>query len=484
MITLYDYQQRAVDDIRAQFAAGKRSVLFVLPTGGGKTATASYMVSGASAKRNGTLMLAHREELIDQISGAFTEFAIPHGRIQRGHSLNGHPAQVAMIGTVARRLDKIAPPDMIVVDEAHHATASTYRRILDAFPRARVIGLTATPARTDGRGLGEIFDGIVIGPAMRDLIAWQRLSPYRLFAPDSAVSGAGLPKRGGDYVASASAERMDKPTITGDAIAHYARAGRGQPFIAFCASVEHAGHVAEQFTEAGWPCRSLDGSMAKSDRAQVVADFRAGRLLGLSSCDLISEGFDVPGASVAILLRPTASLIIYLQQVGRVLRYEPGKTAVILDHVNNYRMHGLPDQPREWTLDGATAASRTLQRDAFAIRRCKNCFSVYEAALPHCPNCHALAATQSRKLDYRDGELVEITELMERAERLQSGSLTDRLAECRTVADLLALQQARGYKKGWALGRAIDHLGMPFEQAAYALGYSQIAVSKMKEKRG
>lgn len=480
MITLRDYQQKAIADMQAAFAGGARRVLFVLPTGGGKTVVASRMIAGSIARNRQALMLAHRVELIDQISGALELADIDHGRIQRGKAGNGHLAQVGMIGTVARRLDRMKPPSLIVVDEAHHATAGQYRLIIDAFPDARVVGLTATPARTDGKGLGDVFDAMVLGPSMRDLIGMGNLSEYQYFAPDMAADMRGVPKRGGDYVASATADRFNTPTITGDAISTYdARGERGQ-FIAFCASVKHAADVAAQFTMSGFPCRPLDGSMAASERNDAINGFRSGQLLGLASCDLISEGFDVPGASVAIMLRPTQSLIIHMQQAGRVLRPSPGKVAVILDHAGNLMRHGLPDMPRDWTLEGCKPAKMAHSRE-FAIRRCKICFAVYPATTPQCPACHAIAATKSRKIEFRDGELVEITAQMERAERWREGSQAERLAECRTVDDLMAMATARGYKKGWALSRAMDHLGMPFNQAADALGYSRIF--KMKSRR-
>lgn len=482
MITLRDYQSDAVDNLRDAFRAGNRRLCFVLPTGGGKTITASYMAQNASAKRIPVLILAHRIELIEQFAATLRQFRIPHGIIAAGRSMNREPVQVGMIGTVANRLDRIPAPGLIIVDEAHHATAKSYRRILDAFPAARVIGLTATPARTDGKGLGEVFDALVTGPTMRQLIDGGHLAPYRLFCPPNKMDLSGVHRRAGDFAKGELAERVDKSEIIGDAVAHYRKYAPGQTFAAFCVSVEHAAHVADQFTMAGIPTRPIDGGMNRGDRARTLDMLRSGELAGITSCDLISEGFDLPKIGAAIMLRPTQSLIIHLQQIGRALRPEPGKVATILDHAGNTLRHGLPDIPRDWTLDGG-ASRATKAENGIAIRHCRECFAIYPAALDECPHCHAVARLSARKIEERDGELIEITEQIEAEERWREGHWRERIRDCQSIGDLIQMQEARGYKKGWVLGRAQDHLGMTFDQAARACGYSEIFIVKAKEKR-
>lgn len=474
MIQLRDYQADAVSRIRAAYAAGKRRVVFVLPTAGGKTVIFTYMGQAAAAKGKRVLILAHRVELIDQISETLTRFGVDHGAITSGRSMNGLPVQVGMMGTVARRLDKISSPDLIIVDEAHRAVGATYQSILKHWPAAYALLVTATPARTDGKGLGAVADEMVIGPSAHDLIMAGHLSPYRLFAPPCMVDMSGVRKRAGDYVSEDVQERMDTPTITGDAIAHYLRHAPGRQFIAFCSGVRHSSHVAAQFTERGIATRSVDGSMAKAERADIISAFRSGDLAGLTSCDLISEGFDLPAVGAAILLRPTQSKIVYLQQVGRALRTAPGKDcAIILDHVGNVSRHGLPDADREWSLsDGIKKLASS--KNEVTTRQCKHCFAYYLPTLPACPQCGEEAAKQSRTLREVDGHLEEVTAADEFRERLATLSYRAAVSECETPEQLRTLALVRGYKPGWAIRQLIDR-GYSLADACTALGYDRRA---------
>ena len=473
-IVLRDYQQNAVDRIRAAYSSGKRRVVFVLPTAGGKTVIFTYMGHAAAAKGKRVLILAHRVELIDQISDTLTRFGVEHGAITSGRSMNSMPVQVGMMGTVSRRLDKITPPDLIIVDEAHRAVGATYQSILKHWQAAYALLVTATPARTDGRGLGAVADEMVIGPNTQDLIAAGHLSPYRLFAPPCLADMTGVRKRGGDYVAEDVQDRMDRPTITGDAIAHYLSHAEGRQFIAFCAGVKHAAHVAERFQDEGLNVQSIDGSMSKQDRADVIRAFRAGELIGLTSCDLISEGFDLPAVGAAILLRPTQSLIVYLQQVGRALRTAPGKDcAIILDHVGNVMRHGMPDDIREWSLADGVKKKKSEKREV-TTRQCKRCFAYYLPHLQSCPHCGAEAVKQLRSLREVNGHLEEITAADEFRERLATLSYRAAVAECETPEQLRTLALVRGYKPGWAIRQLIER-GYSIADACSALGYNRRA---------
>ena len=316
---------------------------------------------------------------------------------------------------------------------------------------------------------------------MRWLIENGFLAPYRLFCPPNGIDLSGVHKRAGDYAKGELADRVDRSEIIGDAVQHYRRYCGSLPFVAFCVSVEHAAHVAEQFTMAGIPARSVDGGMGRGERSAVLDMLRDGTLRGVTSCDLISEGFDLPRIGAAIMLRPTQSLIVHLQQIGRALRPEPGKTAVILDHAGNTLRHGLPDIERQWHLDGAGSGQAAAAEAGLSMRHCRQCFAFYRGTLPECPHCHAVAAQNARKIEERDGELVEVTEQMERAERWQEGTQRERLRECRSIEDLFEMQKARGYKKTWVLGRAQDHLGMGFEAAARACGFSEIFIQKSRQ---
>lgn len=440
-ITLRTYQNTLVERTRANFIAGKRRQLLVLPTGGGKTVCFSYMAGAAKSKGLRVWILAHRVELLEQISKTLRAFGIQHGMIAPGYiGDRRQQVQVASVFTLARRLDRYETPDLIIVDEAHHAISkSTWGTVIGAFPAARLLGVTATPIRLSGEGLGDLFECMVQGPTVADLIAQGALSPYRLFAP-AGVDLSGIHSRMGDFVRGELDEAMNKRSITGDAVSHYRKLAPGKRAIAFCVSVEHAEAVALQFREAGIPAQSIDGSMDKVLRSQVLASFTAGDIRVLTSCDLVSEGFDVPAIEVAILLRPTQSLGLYLQQVGRALRTFPGKSeAIILDHAGNVKRHGLPDDDRIWTLDGKVK-KRASKPSEIPVKTCPKCFATVASAATDCLCGHHFVAV-AREIETVEGELQEVDpEVARRQARMEQG-------RAQTEADLVALGRQRGMKR-------------------------------------
>lgn len=454
-LTLRDYQGAAVRDVRAAYANGCRAPLLTLPTGGGKTVIFSYIAERAGAKGNRVLILVHRRELLRQTSRTLDDFGVVHGMIAAGMSMDHHQhVQIASVQTLVRRLERLRwAPDLVVVDEAHHTTSkTTWGQVLAHYPEAKVLGVTATPQRLDGQGLGVtaggLFDRLIVGPTVAELTAAGHLSPAVVFAPRTMVDLSSIHTRAGDFAQNEVAEAMDKPTITGDAVAHYRQHCPGEPAIAFCASVAHAEHVAASFQAAGFSAASIDGGMDSDLRAQHVADLGAGRLQVLTSCDIISEGVDIPVVSAAILLRPTQSLGLYLQQVGRVLRPAPGKRrAVILDHVGNCFRHGLPDDDRDWSLQGREKRHGTAS-DAMPVRQCGECYHVHRPA-PVCPRCGYVYPVQSREVEEVAGELeqVDVAEVRRAAKREQ--------ARAKSVEDLVELGRARGYKNPHAWARFV-----------------------------
>lgn len=406
----------------------------------------SYMAGRAVEKGLKVWILAHRVELLDQISRTLREFAVPHGVIAPGYIADRRkPVQVASVFTLARRLERYDPPDLIIVDEAHHAiSASTWGKVITAFPAAKLLGVTATPIRLSGEGLGDLFETMVQGPTMRELIDLGALSPYRLFAP-AGVDLTGVHTRMGDFVRGEIEAAMDKPSITGDAVSHYRKLAPGRRAVAFCVSVEHAVHVAEQFRAAGISAQAIDGSMDRTLRASVLSEFSAGRIQVLASCDLISEGFDVPAIEAAILLRPTQSLGLYLQQVGRALRTFPGKTeAVILDHAGNVKRHGLPDEERVWSLDG-TQRRKGAQKSEIPVKTCGSCFATVHSAATHC-SCGFEFPVHRREVEQRDGVLEEVDLATAVRQRRQEQG------RAQTEAELIAIGKARGMRRAelWA----------------------------------
>ena len=447
MFDLRPYQQAAVDQVRDSFRAGRRRPLLVAPTGSGKTVTFSYITASAAAKGNRTLILVHRQELLEQCHRALDSMDVPHGLIAAGLTPERHQlTQIASVQTLIRRFDRVVPPDLIVIDEAHHATAGAWASVLKQYPDARVLGVTATPQRLDGKGLGEVFDDLIRGPEVADLIEQNFLARPIYYAPKT-VSMDGVRTTAGDYNRAEVAERMDRPTITGDAVTHYRKYCDGQPCIVFCTGIKHAEHVAAAFNAEGYRFQVIDGTLSKDERARRVLDLSSGTLQGLVSVDIVSEGFDLPCVSVAILLRPTASLCLHLQQIGRVLRPSPGKQrAVILDHVGNCRRHGLAEEIRDWSLDGIPKrAKRGPQDDVASTRQCPQCFAVHTPS-PACPQCLHVYEIKDRIPDVVDGELEELKARVAVRERKREQGTAQ------SLEDLVRVGKARGMKNpyGWA----------------------------------
>lgn len=438
---LRNYQQKAIHDLRVSYATGHRAPLFVLPTGGGKTFVFTHLAQMSVARGRRVLILVHRSELLEQASASLTMLGVDHGMVSPRHIRQyDKPIQVASVQTLVRRLESFPEPDLIIIDEGHHAVAGTWDKICKKYANAKILGVTATPCRSDDAGLDGVFDDLVMGPSVQALIDGGYLVKPRVFAP-TTVSLEGIRKRGGDYAADQVAAVMDRPTITGDAIKHYLSYAPGRPAIAFCASVPHAERVAMQFQAKGIPAKAISGKTPYQERCNAIDALRDGKLSVLTSCDIISEGTDIPRVECAILLRPTQSMSLYLQQVGRVLRPFEGKNdAIILDHVGNVMRHGLPNDEREWTLEGGAVKEKSS--DGWEIRQCENCFAAYYAG-PQCSECGYQNEPKIRVIEEQDGQLSEVNMEIIRQKKREIG-------RARTLEELQRIAAQRGYSKGWA----------------------------------
>lgn len=442
---LRPYQEAAIAAIRAAYKAGKRAPLLCAPTGAGKSAMVKYML-GQTRKR--VLYLCHRAELAEMIHADLAAAGLPHGMITARSKTtdDGMNLHVGMVQTVARRLDKLPVFDWVISDEAHLAMSDTWRGILHHYSAAWHLGMSATPCRLDGRGLGDVYDEIVYGPSVRELTDGGYLTRYRAFAP--AVALDGIKRSGGDFQMGDAARVLDTSTITGDAIREYGRRMPGKRAIVFCCTREHADHVAGQFRMGGIPAANVDGSMSSADRSARIDDFRAGRLMVLTNVDLLTTGFDMPSIAGAIFLRPTQSLALYLQMVGRILRIAPGKDeALILDHVGNVLRHGLPDTDRQFTLDGKAARAA-----APGIRQCPECFAAFHPQRS-CPECGYVFPVENVRGVKKEvaGELVEVarTAADQYREWLATGPFRDVMRGRRTYREINEVAEARGYKPAW-----------------------------------
>jgi len=387
------------------------------------------------------LILVHRTELLIQTGHKLSAFGVPHWFISTEHKQNDmFPVQIAMVATMINRHTE--PFELIIVDECHHTPSSTYQEIISRHPNAYVLGVTGTPCRLDGKGLADCFDEMVHGPQIYELIEFGSLSKPVTFAPATAVDLKGVRSVGGDYVKSELTEAMSKPSVTGSAIKEYMKHAPGRPCVVFCVSVKHAEQVAEDFINAGFRAVSVDGKTDRDERARMINGLSDGSVQVLCSCDIISEGTDVPAIEVGISLRPTKSLSLYIQQMGRVLRKHPGKDrALLLDHAGNCHRHGLITMHRDWALESGKESKRTES----IVRQCLKCYAVYESARTECPECGTVPPPKPREVVKVAGELVPFEEA-EQAKEAAKRELWGR----KSFDEWVAIARKRGYKVGWA----------------------------------
>lgn len=378
------------------------------------------------------MFLVHRRELCEQITDTFTNWGV-----------DMELCTVGMVQTITRRLDRIDAPKLIITDENHHCLATSYKRIYAAFPGAYGVGVTATPIRLNGGGLGDVNDKLIIGPSVRELIFRNCLSDFDYYAPQVADLSDLKRKSSGDYDMTQAAELLMDKAIYGDILKHYRKLANGVKAVCYCATIEHSKEMAHRFREAGIQAAHIDGDTPKELRAAIVQYFRNGKIQILCNVDLISEGFDVPDCGCCILLRPTKSLTLFIQQSMRSMRYVPGKRAVIIDHVGNVHRFGLPDQDRTWSLDPKPDKSK---ENKIHVRQCPECFFTHNTA-PVCPNCgHIYEKSKEEILEEKKEQ--ELVRLNARLDALNAPE------DCMSVRELYELAKKKGYKPGWAYHQA------------------------------
>lgn len=368
---LREYQNELIGRLFQAYRDGYIAPCIVLPCGGGKSVITAEIAKRFTDRDKRVLFLVHRRELCEQIYYTFL-----------GWGVDLALCKIKMVQTVARRLQNIEPPDLIITDENHHSLAKTYQKIYDFFPDVKRVGVTATPERMGGKGLRGVNDILIEGVTAKWLIAHGYLSPYDYFAP--AVT---LPKfhiRRGEYDQREINSFFQKnvKTIYGDVLKQYKRLADGKQAICYLSGIEISEAVAERFSTDGIRAAHIDGNTPKAERDRIVEAFRRGEIRILCNVDLISEGFDVPDCECVILLRPTKSLTLFIQQSMRCMRYREGKRAIIIDHVNNVSEFGLPDDNREWLLDG-----HEKPKGAAPVKVCPDCFATVRAAERKCPHC-------------------------------------------------------------------------------------------------
>lgn len=448
------YQQDAVDNVRRSLAAGNRRVLLQLATGAGKTRIASEIIGLASGRGKTSLFLAPRRELIYQAAQSFLRHGIRPGIIMAGELPMHADVQVASFDTLharAVRSKRIAMPDadLVIVDEAHLSVAESRKEIIARYPEARIIGLTATPARGDGRGLGEIYEDLVLGPSIRELVDQGHLVPLRYFAPTEPDLKALRLNKDGDYIENALAERMDKVNLIGDIVENWMRIARHRQTVVFCVNCAHSRHVRDAFLDAGIAAEHVDGETPTDERAQIFARVRSGATQVLTNVFVASYGLDIPRLDCAVLARPTKNIALYLQTIGRVMRPHDRKVdALVIDHSGAVKENGFADDFIPWSLDGKEKVKDRKEKLAKEKKEpkeieCKVCKSVFKGRRD-CPNCGAEMVAKNQGIPVHEADLQELSRSAKKDNREATWEEKQQF-----MAGLRAYAAEHGYQAGW-----------------------------------
>ncbi len=449
---LRPYQQALLDKLKEAFREGYRKILIQSPTGSGKSVFFSKIIGGTSEKDNSTLFLVHRRELIKQASEHMDNESIYHGIIMAGVVPNLYEkTQLASVDTLRSRCitKEIVPwpsADVLVVDEAHHVGSKTYEKIFDKYEDKAIIGVTATPCRANGKGLGHFFEKLIIGPTVRKLMDDGYLAEASYMVP-AVPDMQGVKVARGDFVENELAKVMNDAKLIGDVVEHWIKYASDRKTIVFTVNVAHSVAVMERFKEAGIPAAHIDGKTNQAEREQILKDYSNGVYKVLSNCQVFTEGVDMPEVGCVVLARPTKSLSLYLQMAGRGLRPKPdGSDCIILDHAGNVFRHGGVDEEHDWSLDEKTIQERDREKKDKPEKLakdfiCDNCGNIF-AKQSVCPKCGTPLGSHGKDIDTAKGELVEFKPKLEKKKKEQ-------FSKQEFYSMLLTQAETKGYKTGW-----------------------------------
>jgi len=473
------------------------------PTGAGKTRLFATIIDHSLRKGHNVWTLVPRKELLDQASDELIGIGVKHGRICPGHHESGaFNVHVVSKDTLIRRYDKIKkPPSFIIIDEAHLAL-DRYIEIQERYPDAFILGCTATPERLDGRGLSDLYEDLVMGPSIKELIELGFLSEIRYFCPPTPGI-ENLHRVGTDYNADELGRLLEKRKIYGKAIEHYRKHAHEKPALAFCRNIAQAEETAQKFSAAGYRFENIDGSMPAGKRKMLIDGLRTGELHGLTSCELLTYGLDVPRVECIIMLRPTLSKTIFFQSIGRGLRpYEGKDNLIVLDHVGNLAEHGHPLEPQAWMFHGREKRGKRKSTSEAALRLCPEIDFLY-CDKPSCAGCpHDRQGRKKRKFEEVDVQLKEVKPIPLPARPAEERKIViDRINECveaievkiepGPVKEMLEIGRKLGYPPMWVYNRVnqnkhLVNMALLHEisrQMKYAPGWAWVQQQKLKGKR-
>lgn len=445
-ITLRPYQQEFIDKVRDEFKNGFKRVVGVAPCGAGKTIMTGWMIREALRRGKKSIFFVHRKELIEQTSKTFTALGIPHGIIAAGQEMRPNiPVQIASVQTLVRRLDYVPTPDFLICDECHHILANTYKRVIDAFPDAFLLGVTATPMRTGGITLADIFQSMVESLSVNELINLGNLTRFEYIASDNAIDLSNVEVKFGEYNNEQLGRAMSGKNIIGDIVTNYKIHAAEKSAICYCVNVSHSKRVAQSFIDSGIHAAHVDGETPQDERSRIIEKFRRGDIQVLCNAELFGEGFDVPNCHAVILARPTKSLTLYIQQSMRALRPDPAdknKVAIIIDHVGNYQRHGYPNTEHAWSL----VENEEQPEGEMPTKNCPHCNAKIPLGIRICPACGH---------EFEFGEINEV-----------SGILTNQTVSFQPAAEknpftkpeeFLEIAKQQNRKIGWVAYRALEY---------------------------
>jgi len=451
---LRDYQVKASEEIYGAYARGRKAVLLALPTGGGKTSVAAHVIFEEVAQGRSVMFLAHRKELIDQCSARLDSQEVPHGIIKAGNTrVNQKPVQVASVKTLINRvrpkegelIGHDYKADLIIIDEAHRALAGTYIEVLNAFPDARVLGLTATPYRSDGKGLGDLFEEIVSASSPAELTRLGYLVPARAYTTPLEPDFSKIKIRGGEYAKEAVEAAMNNAKLVGDIYEQWKKRAADRQTVIFASSRAHGKSILEVFLAQGERAAYLDGETPEEERGALLANLTSGKIQVVINMGVLTEGWDCPPVSCVDIARPTKSLGLYLQMAGRALRPHHGKSdCVIIDHGGNTMRHGLVSDDRDFTLEGDNGKMPPAN-----LKTCFQCHMVHSEY--KCPACGHVNKKPKRELTTEEQQYLEEMRIDADLEEVDMEKImSKRLVELEYLEQVLAEQQAKAYKVGYA----------------------------------
>ncbi|MDA3833730.1 MAG: DEAD/DEAH box helicase [Spirochaetales bacterium] len=477
-IKLRDYQSSAIDKVRQSMREGNKHVGIMLATGGGKTVIAAQIIKSAIAKKVKCLFIVDRIDLFNQTSDSFDDYGIEHGIIQGDHWMIRPEAmvQICSIQTLANR--RIPDAGLVIVDE-FHSIYSAQLKLMKSWNNIPMIGLSATPFT---KGLGIHWDSLVVGATSKQLIDLGYLSDFIAYAP-TKLDLSRIKTVAGDFNQKELAKKVNTKIIIGDVVSTWLARGEFRKTICFAVDIAHSKAIVDEFNCNGVKAEHIDAYTDSDDRQEKIAKFRKGAIKILSSVDILTKGFDCPDASCLILARPTKSLIVHIQQNGRVLRKAEGKqNAIILDHAGNFQRLGFPtDDLPEIMCNGEKATSKAEQKERLP-KVCPKCSFVKPVGMGECAQCGFVPERQT-EIEARSGEL-------QRIERV------DTSVKQEWFSQLLHYARSKGYSDGWASHKYKEkfsvwpakktgvHPKPPEKEVLNFIKYLQIKGAAIKKKEG